>query len=208
MSFDLRLFDNCTSIHIEVANMKRTVTIDPKINKELEPIGDACLVRALLQVPTVPASFHIGNGDSYYGDDGDHQHLAYVLRDRNVSHVLNRITFGDLMNLESPTDNISVILPKPTADMITYFIQLIPVRKGRRLGYQAVASQAKTNREKMHTNGIAGIVFEGNFAPVALVFAGRRTHVIELVCHDLAVFGCTFIFARFADYIIARIRRE
>jgi hypothetical protein len=105
-------------------------------------------------------------------------------------------------------DNISLILPKPTADMIRYFAQLIPVRKGRRLGYQAVASQAKTNLEKMHTKGIAGIVFEWNFAPMALVFTGRRKPVIELVCHILAVFGCTFVFARFADYIIARIRRE
>jgi hypothetical protein len=186
--------------------MKRTFTIDSKIDKELEPIGDACRVRALLQVPTVPASFHVGIGDSYYGNDGNHQHLAYVLRDRNVSHILNHITFGDVANLDSPMDNISAILPKPTAYMITYFVQLIPVRKGRRLGYQAVASQAKTNLEKIRTKGIAGIVFEWNFAPVALVFTDRRRPVIELVCHVLALFGCTFVFARLADYVVARLR--
>lgn len=206
IKLDLVLFNNCSLVHIECTNLKRTFTIDSKIDETFEQVGQTCHVRAVLHVPTVPASFHIGIGDSYYGEDGQHQHLAYVLRDRNVSHLVNQITFGDVTGLESPMDNISVILTKPTAYMITYFVQLIPVRKRYRVGYQAVASLAKTNLEKIRTKGIAGIVFEWNFAPTALVVAKERKSVIELVCHVLAVFGYAFVFVRVADYIVGRLQ--
>jgi hypothetical protein len=201
--FDLLLFNNCSFLHVEVTNVKRTMAIESRIRHSFEQVGNACEIRAILTVPTVPASFHVGIGDSYYGEDGNHQHLSYVLHDRNVSHRITHVRFGDVPDLDSPMTGSTVILTKPSPYMITYFVQLIAVRRGGRLGYQTVASLAKTNLEKMRTKGIGGVVFEWDFAPVALEASAVRPPVIELVCHMLAVFGCGFVFVKFADWLVS-----
>jgi hypothetical protein len=205
INLDLLFFNNCSALHLDITNRDRTFSIPSQIDVNFEPTDNFCHVSGLIEVPTIPASFHIGLGESYFGDNGVHQHLAYILRDRNVSHIVNRITFGNLSDLKSPIDNNSVILAKPTAYMITYFVQLVPVMKGGEVGFQTVASMAKTNLEKIRTKGIAGIVFEWNLAPIALLMADGKVKGIEIACHVMAMFGCAFVFVRFADYLGVRV---
>jgi hypothetical protein len=201
--FDLLIFNNCSALHVEVTNVKRTVAIDSRIRKYFEQTGDGCEVRVIVRVPTVPASLHFGLGDSYYGDDGAHQHLSYVLHDRNVSHRIMHVHFGELPDLESPIAGSTVILKKPSPYMVTYFVQLIAMRRAGLVGYQTVASLATTNLETTRTKGIGGIVFEWDFAPIAIEVAAARPPLIELVCHMLALFGCGFVGVRVADYLFS-----
>jgi hypothetical protein len=58
---------------------------------------------------------------------------------------------------------------------------------------------AKTNLEKMRTERIAGIIFQRNFAALA-VNIGPDTEPITVL---LAVFGCFFVFVRVIDFIFS-----
>jgi hypothetical protein len=204
VSLSVTIANNCSSLHFECTNLRRTLPLDVDITRStFTHRGNSCVVEARLRVPAVPGSCHIGLGESFAGDSGEHRHLSFVLSNRNVSHTINRVSFGLLSDVESPVDGHVFTLLKPVPYMITYFFQLIPVKRGWRVGYQSVVSMTKTNLEKMRTEGITGIVFQWNFAAFAVNVGPRTEPITVLISHLLAVFGCFFVFVRVADFMFS-----
>ena len=197
IELDIEVANNCSNLHFDFTNTKRTMNIDAEVRKNFVQRGSKCVIHVDVQAPNVPASFHIGLGESYWNDKGDHSHMWFTVEDRNLSHRINLLRFGEGEN--SLAGGTELVFPRPTAYMITYRLQLVPVTNGTRLGYQAIPSIAKTNLEKIRTRGIPAVIFQWNFAPIGIEATRGREPVINLVCHLLAVTGCFFVCVRFID---------
>ena len=71
ISIDLFVYNNCSDLHFEVTNIKRTMVIETKIiSQKFVPKNDGCNILIDAVVPNVPASFHVGLGESYFTEDG------------------------------------------------------------------------------------------------------------------------------------------
>ena len=201
-SFEIEVYNNCSHLHFELTNAKRTMEIDSHLSKkEFKQIQEKCIVRIEGTTANVPASFHIGLGDSYESENGAHQHLSFILKDRNLSHKVSYLHFGDL-NVTSPIDNITTIVTKDSSYMFTYAIQLVPVFYQHKTGYYAISSLSKTNLDKIRDKGISAIIFEWNFSPIGLQRSHYHEPMINLISHLLALCGIFFVFVRFIDTII------
>lgn len=197
---EVEVANNCSFLHFDLTNVKRTFELEALVHKSFTQKGDKCVVRVNVSAPNVPASFHIGLGESFM-KNGEHDHMWITLENRNLSHTVNWIRFGDV-EMVSPLDGTSLVFAKANPYMITYSLQLVPVTVGFGTGYRAIASVAKTNLEKMRTKGMPGIIFRWNFAPIGIDTATVSEPVIGVVCHVLAVVGCFFVFVRFIDSIV------
>jgi hypothetical protein len=203
---DILVANNCSDLHFEYTNVKRTLELDGDIVKTFVQENEFCHITANLRVHTVPASFHIGLGESFIGPAGDHQHLWYTLHDRNVSHYINRLSFGEF-RIISPVDNSNYTIVKAVPYQVTYALQLITVHVGETIGYQATASLIRTNLEKIRSVGITGIVFEWSFSPIGLDCSFSREPVISLVSRILAVLGCLLVFVNMLDSLVFKLQQ-
>lgn len=198
---DISVANNCSLLHADVTNVKRNMDLDAVMKTDFQQNGNMCDIKLNITAPNIPGSFHIGLGDSYADKKNEHSHLWYTIDNKNLSHKINKIRFGDI-DVASPMDDTGITLIKPIAYMTTYSIQLMAVTKDTQVGYQAVATASKTNLEKIRTRGITAIVFQWNFSPIGVNSTTAREPVIELVCHLLAVVGCFFVFVRFFDNLV------
>lgn len=199
---DIDVANNCSLLHADVTNVKRNMELDAVLMSDFQQEGSKCHIKLNITAPNIPGSFHIGLGDSYSNKNNEHSHLSLIIDNKNLSHKINKIQFGDL-DLTSPMDGTSLTLRKPIGYMITYSIQLITVTQGSSVGYQAIATVSKTNLEKIRTRGITAVIFQWNFSPISVSSMGAmREPIIGLVCHLLAVIGCMFVFIRFFDNLV------
>lgn len=203
IELEMEVFNNCSNLHLDFTNTKRTIAIDADVQQDFVQRGDRCAIRAVARAPNVPASFHIGLGESFWNDKGEHAHMWFTVENRNLSHRISVLRFGDGENSLAAT---VLSFPRPIAYMVTYRLQLVPVTNGTRIGYQAIPSIAKTNLEKVRTRGIPAIVFQWNFAPIGIETRRGREPVINLLCHLLAITGCFFVGVRFIDSIAFKLK--
>lgn len=201
---DMEVENNCTNLHFDFTNIKRTMNVEANVSKQFTQRGGTCLIRLEMQAPNIPASFHIGIGESYWDKRSEHSHMWHTVPNRNLSHKINVLKFGE--GDVSMDGGTSLVFPKPAAYMVTYHMQLFPVMKGGAVGYRAVASIAKTNLEKIRTRGIPAVIFQWTFAPIGIDSAQVREPVINLVCHLLAVAGCFFVVVRFIDSFVFKLK--
>jgi hypothetical protein len=205
IALDILVTNNCSDLHLEYTNVKRTLELEGQIDRQFTQENEICHIIASFHVSNIPASFHIGLGESFFGNSGEHQHLWYTLENRNLSHQINRLSFGEL-EMSSHVDGFSLTLVKAIPYMITYSLQLVTVREGPKVGYQIIASLVKTNLEKMRSKGVTGIVFEWNFSPIGLEYSKEREPVIGLISRILAILGCLLMLARLLDSLVFRIQ--
>lgn len=202
IQIDLLVYNNCSSLHFEVTNLKRTILLDVNLKQNFIPLSNGqCRINITGEIPNVPGSFHIGLGESYFTDLGIHQHLWYTISDRNLSHKIKKIRFGQL-NIPSPIDGIEVITPNQISYMHTYSLQLVPVEKHNFTGYMAIGSFAKTNLDKIRTNGITAIIFKWSFSAIRLSRSKVHEPIINFISHICALCGCGFVFVQFIDYVV------
>ncbi|KAH0795301.1 endoplasmic reticulum-Golgi intermediate compartment protein 3-like [Histomonas meleagridis] len=203
ISIDIEVYNNCSNLHFEITSIKRTIYIDANINKTFIQEGEKCHILVDVDSPNVPASFHIGLGESYFTESGVHQHLWYTVDNRNLTHKINFVHFGHAQ-IESSLDGTTFLLQKQIPYMITYNVQLMRVTLDRNEGYQAIASVSKSNLEKIRSRGIPGIIFEWNFLPIGIQKKIHREPIMNSVSRLLAMFGCFFVFARAIDLLAFR----
>jgi hypothetical protein len=203
IALDIDVATKCSNLHFEYTNLRRTMELYCETSgNSFEPArDDGCHVKINISVPNMPASFHIGLGDSFVNDHGEHQHMWYTVTDKNLSHYLSYIRIGELDQV-TPLDDTALVLSKPVPYMVTYNLELVPTLTDVGLGYQIMGSVAKSNLEKIRSKGIPGIIFQWSFSPVGMEKSQARKPLIELVAHLLAVVGCFFVFVRFLDSFI------
>ena len=205
-SVDMFVFNDCKDLHLDVMNQKRTFDLECDYQDEFKQVENFCVIRVNGSIPTVPGSFHIGLGENYYNDKGDHAHMWIALKNKNLSHHINTIKFGK-NNIGSHIENSRIVLPKSNAYMITYNIQLIPIDDGITDGYQIIASLTKTNLEKIRTKGIPAIIFEWSFSPLELKMRTITKPLIHHISHIFAMFGTFFVCVRFLDHVLFKYNR-
>jgi hypothetical protein len=206
ISLDIIVSNNCTDLHFEFTNLRRTLMLESENDTSFVQEEDSCHITSKLTAPNVPASLHIGLGESFPSVTGEHQHMWYLLYNRNVSHHINHVSFGDL-HLPSPIEDTAFILEKAVPYQITYVCQLINVRRRSETGYQMSVSLLKTNLERIRSVGITGIVFEWNFSPIGLVWEDTREPIIRLITRIFAVLGCLLALANMVDRTVFGLQK-
>jgi hypothetical protein len=198
------VYNSCSNLHGELTNPKRSIKLDSQISSTITQNGSFCEMKFLIVAPTIPASFHIGLGDSYVDPTtGGHTHMWLTLPTRNLSHRIHSVRFGEI-EMPSPLDDVRITLKKPTTYMLTYTLSLLPQFDVKRVGYQINPFLTKVNLDKMRDRpmGVAAIVFQWTFSPMAFEKTVRREPVINLVCGLLGFTGVFFVFVRVFDGLV------
>ena len=207
MELDATVYNNCSSLHFDITSTNYKSMIDCEIVKKFVSISEKeCHVHLKGLIPNIPASFHIGLGVNSFST-GEHQHMTILLRDKNVSHKINKIRFGSA-DVKSPLDGTIVTIDKPYQYQLIYHAQLIPVTTNGQIGYQVIASLIKARLDKLRNKQYAGIYFSWNFFPIGFESTVRKEPIINLVCHLLAITGSFFVFIHFADSLLYFISKR
>jgi hypothetical protein len=73
VSLSVTVANNCSFLHFECTNLRRTAPLEVQITREaFTQQADSCAVHARLRVPAVPGSCHVGLGDYFAGEGGEH----------------------------------------------------------------------------------------------------------------------------------------
>jgi hypothetical protein len=204
------VYNNCSNLHGELTNPKRSLELDTVISSHLTQNGSFCQMKFQMIPPTVPASFHIGLGNSYVDPKtGAHTHMWLTLPTRNLSHRIRSVRFGEI-EMPSPLDNIQITLKKPATYMLTYALALLPQYDVKRVGYQISPSLTKVNLDKMRdrAKGIPAIIFQWTFSPMAFERTVKSEPVINLVCGLLGFAGVFFVFVRILDGLVFTLNEK
>ncbi|CAN6899206.1 unnamed protein product [Brassica oleracea var. botrytis] len=89
--------------------------------------GEGCNIYGFLEVNKVAGNFHFAPGKSFH-QAGVHVHdlLAFQKDSFNISHKINRLTFGDYFpGVVNPLDKVQWSQDTPNA-MYQYFIKVVP----------------------------------------------------------------------------------
>ena len=206
-SAEFNVFNDCKNLHSDFTNQKRTFTIDTHSDTVMTPKNNICNIKVKGNIPTIPASFHIGLG-SNYDRNGTHGHFNMLLDNKNLSHQILKFDVGDFV-LESAINQTELYFTKDKAYMIVYELQLVPVlSKTNKIGYQILADVTKRDISLQRSKGITGIIFDWNFSPLQLTEGIERKPIIYLISHVLGIFGSFFVFVRWIDSFVFRFDRR
>jgi hypothetical protein len=203
ISISLNVYNDCPTLHSELTNYKRSLELYTEITRKVTQGVDSCQMEFQFAPPTVPASFHVGLGSSFVNTKtGEHSHMYLTLKNRNLSHKIRSIRFGNL-SFKSPLDGTSLIFQKRAAYMILYTLTLIPeYAQNRTIGYRINPGLMKMNLEKIRTAGFPGIIFQWSFSPMAFEQETHTEPAITLVSLILGLASILFVFVRFLDGLV------
>ena len=204
---EMFIFNECNNLHLEFTNQKRTFELEVNNSNEFKQIENFCLIKSKGKIPTVPGSFHIGLGETYFNEKEEHSHLFLTLKNKNLSHKINYLKFGEINSFNS-IDNSNLNLLKNNIYMINYNIQLININNLNKIGFYLITTLSKTNLEKIRSKGLSGIIFEWNFSPLELNNLIIKIPFINLISNLLAIFGSFFILIKWFDIFLFKLIKK
>ncbi|XP_035549042.1 endoplasmic reticulum-Golgi intermediate compartment protein 3-like isoform X1 [Juglans regia] len=183
--------------------------------------GEGCNIYGFLEVNKVAGNFHFAPGKSFY-QSGVHVHdlLAFQKDSFNISHKINRLTFGDYFpGVVNPLDGVLWTHQTPSG-MYQYFIKVVPTVYTDVSGHTIQSNQFSVTEhfisaEQAHFQALPGVFFFYDLSPIKVGFSrygnlqersfkfSKIFMVLELLCakfsclilgHGLLLLGSFFLY--------------
>ena len=170
--------------------------------------GEGCNIYGYLEVNKVAGNFHFAPGKSFQqGNVHVHDLLPFKDMTLNVSHVINKLSFGaDFPGVVNPLDGVARF-EENSSGMFQYFIKVVPTIY-RKLG----DDELKTNQfsvtehfkaiNKQAGQSLPGVFFFYDLSPIKVQFTESRGTFLHFVTNVCAIVGGVFTVSGIVDSFV------
>lgn len=171
-----------------------------------EQEGEGCNVYGILEVNKVAGNFHFAPGKSFQ-QAHMHVHDLMPFQDKkfNVSHVVNKLSFGaDFPGVSNPLDGIAR-RQKDEAGMYQYFIKVVPTMysdiRGRSIASNQFSVTEHFKKGDIGAGGhtLPGVFFFYDFSPLKILYTERHNSFLQFVTSICAIIGGIFTVSGIID---------
>ncbi|KAJ8768126.1 hypothetical protein K2173_021066 [Erythroxylum novogranatense] len=178
------------------------------IQKIKEEEGEGCSIYGALEVNKVAGNFHFIPGKSFHHSHFQvHDLLALQKDSYNVSHRINRLSFGaHFPGVVNPLDGAEMMHVKPNG-MQQYFIKVVPTIYTKIKGHTVNSNQYSVTEhykdaEWMNPDALSGVYFFYDFSPIKVVFKEEHISFLHFMTNVCAIIGGIFTMAGIVDSFI------
>ena len=171
--------------------------------------GEGCRISGSMIVNKVAGNFHIAHGESIVRDGRHiHQFIPAEAPGFNVSHTINKLSFGEVYPYmpPNPLDNVErIVVPEIGTGLFQYFIKVIPTiytsERGKRLNtnqytiterFRPLNMPDITNTNNPQSAVLPGIFFVYELSPFMVEVKRERAPFSHLFTKLCAIIGGVF----------------
>uniref|UniRef100_A0A0D3DKI3 Endoplasmic reticulum vesicle transporter C-terminal domain-containing protein n=1 Tax=Brassica oleracea var. oleracea TaxID=109376 RepID=A0A0D3DKI3_BRAOL len=170
--------------------------------------GEGCNIYGFLEVNKVAGNFHFAPGKSFH-QAGVHVHdlLAFQKDSFNISHKINRLTFGDYFpGVVNPLDKVQWSQDTPNA-MYQYFIKVVPTVYTDISGHTIQSNQFSVTEhvkssEAGQLQSLPGVFFFYDLSPIKVTFTEEHISFLHFLTNVCAIVGGVFTVSGIIDAFI------
>ncbi|KAK4740861.1 hypothetical protein SAY87_024449 [Trapa incisa] len=170
--------------------------------------GEGCNIYGFLEVNKVAGNFHFAPGKSFQ-QANVHMHdlLAFQKDSFNISHKINRLSFGDYFpGVVNPLDGVQWTQTTSTA-MYQYFIKVVPtvytdIRGHTIQSNQFSATEHYKGAEVGLLQTLPGVFFFYDLSPIKVTFAEEHISFLHFLTNVCAIVGGVFTVSGILDSFI------
>eukprot|EP00899_Mesostigma_viride_P021693 jgi/Mesvir1/29525/Mv07020-RA.1 len=171
--------------------------------------GEGCNMYGYLEVNKVAGNFHFAPGKSF---QQAHMHvhdlLPYEGKDFNVSHVINKLSFGaDFPGVMNPLDGAKYMQEQREGGMYQYFIKVVPTIYTDIAGNSIYTNQFSVTehyrqQEAAAGRSLPGVFFFYDLSPIKVKFMERRSSFMQFLTSVCAIVGGVFTVSGIVDAFV------
>ncbi|XP_021743536.1 endoplasmic reticulum-Golgi intermediate compartment protein 3-like [Chenopodium quinoa] len=170
--------------------------------------GEGCNIYGFLEVNKVAGNFHFAPGKSFQ-QSGVHVHdlLAFQKDSFNISHKINRLTFGDYFpGVVNPLDGVTWTHNTPNG-MYQYFLKVVPTVYTDVNGHAINSNQfSVTEHFKSasagHFSTLPGVFFFYDLSPIKVTFKEEHISFLHFLTNVCAIVGGVFTVSGILDSFV------
>jgi hypothetical protein len=170
--------------------------------------GEGCNIYGFLEVNKVAGNFHFAPGKSFH-QSGVHVHdlLAFQKDSFNISHKINRLTYGDYFpGVVNPLDKVEWSQDTPNA-MYQYFIKVVPTVYTDIRGHTIQSNQFSVTEhvkssEAGQLQSLPGVFFFYDLSPIKVTFTEEHISFLHFLTNVCAIVGGVFTVSGIIDAFI------
>ncbi|XP_075492349.1 uncharacterized protein LOC142530403 [Primulina tabacum] len=178
------------------------------VDKVKEEHGEGCNIHGSLEVNKVAGNFHFAPGKSFHQLNFQLLDLlAFQIENYNISHKINKLTFGDsIPGIVNPLDGVQWLQETPSG-VYQYFIKVVPSIHTNIRGHTIQSNQFSVtehfkNTEMELTRSVPGVFFFYDLSPIKVTFTEEHTSFLHFLTHICAIMGGVFTVAGILDSFI------
>ncbi|KAE9605475.1 hypothetical protein Lal_00025250 [Lupinus albus] len=172
------------------------------VQKVKDEEGEGCNIHGSLELSKVAGNFHFATGKSFL-------HSAIFLADLlalqdshfNISHTVNKLSFGDRYpGLVNPLDGVKWV-QGPTPGIYQYFIKVVPTIYTDIRGHVTNSNQYSVTEHFMSSEQgtIPGVFFVYDISPIKVTFKEEHISFLHFLTNICAIIGGIFTIAGIVD---------
>ncbi|XP_021740171.1 endoplasmic reticulum-Golgi intermediate compartment protein 3-like isoform X1 [Chenopodium quinoa] len=178
------------------------------LQKVKDEEGEGCNIYGFLEVNKVAGNFHFAPGKSFQ-QSGVHVHdlLAFQKDSFNISHKINRLTFGDYFpGVVNPLDGVTWTHNTPNG-MYQYFLKVVPTVYTDVNGHAINSNQfSVTEHFKSasagHFSTLPGVFFFYDLSPIKVTFKEEHISFLHFLTNVCAIVGGVFTVSGILDSFV------
>eukprot|EP00252_Welwitschia_mirabilis_P013401 TRINITY_DN2948_c0_g3_i1.p1 TRINITY_DN2948_c0_g3~~TRINITY_DN2948_c0_g3_i1.p1 ORF type:complete len:386 (-),score=74.49 TRINITY_DN2948_c0_g3_i1:443-1600(-) len=178
------------------------------LQKIKEEEGEGCNIYGSLEVNKVAGNFHFAPGKSFqHSNMHVHDILAFQKESFNVSHTINRLSFGAYFpGVVNPLDGVKKI-QEPASGMYQYFLKVVPtvytdIRGNKIMSNQFSVTEHFKNAELGLSRSLPGVFFFYDLSPIKVQFTVKRIPFLHFLTNICAIIGGIFTVSGIIDSFI------
>ncbi|KAK1264162.1 Protein disulfide-isomerase 5-3 [Acorus gramineus] len=175
--------------------------------------GEGCNIYGFLEVNKVAGNFHFAPGKSFQQSNMHvHDLLAFQKDSFNVSHKINRLTFGDYFpGVVNPLDGVQWMQQTPYG-MYQYFIKVVPTVYTDINGHKIQSNQFSVTEhfksdEAGRIQSLPGVFFFYDLSPIRVTFMEQHVSFLHFLTNVCAIVGGIFTVSGILDSFIYHSHR-
>ncbi|KAK1288604.1 Protein disulfide-isomerase 5-3 [Acorus calamus] len=175
--------------------------------------GEGCNIYGFLEVNKVAGNFHFAPGKSFQQSNMHvHDLLAFQKDSFNVSHKINRLTFGDYFpGVVNPLDGVQWMQQTPYG-MYQYFIKVVPTVYTDINGHKIQSNQFSVTEhfksdEVGRIQSLPGVFFFYDLSPIKVTFMEQHVSFLHFLTNVCAIVGGIFTVSGIVDSFIYHSHR-
>ncbi|XP_073041506.1 uncharacterized protein [Primulina huaijiensis] len=178
------------------------------VDKVKEEQGEGCNIHGSLEVNKVAGNFHFSPGKSFHQSNFQLLDLlAFQTENYNISHKINKLTFGDsIPGIVNPLDGVQWLQETP-GGVYQYFVKVVPTIHTNIRGHTIQSNQFSVTEHFKNsgmelTRSVPGVFFFYDLSPIKVTFTEEHTSFLHFLTHICAIMGGVFTVAGIVDSFI------
>ncbi|KAI4296350.1 hypothetical protein L6164_036315 [Bauhinia variegata] len=163
--------------------------------------GEGCNIHGSIEVNKVAGNFHFATGKSFLQSTIFLTDLLAFQENYNVSHQINRLSFGDhFPGLVNPLDGVNWV-QGPAHGMYQYFIKVVPTIYTDIRGRVIHSNQYSVTEhfKSSEFGAVPGVFFFYDISPIKVTFKEEHVPFLHFMTNICAIIGGIFTVAGIVD---------